>query len=207
MKARIIAAVVLAVALAVAASTAAGAHGTSTTAAAANKIIVWLLTDAQNGWPGARRSRERTRSRPQHPGRRREHPVPELGRPPAEVRRVARRRQRARRDRAGEHRDHEVHGRRCALCDSRPRTIPNSKTWLEGLKASCSYNGKLYCVPYYAGRAPSSTARTCTRQAGIKKSRPASPQFISAGSKLMKKFGKNPNFSAALLPGHSTGTR
>ena len=49
MKARIIAAVVLAVALAVAASTAAG----STRKAAANEVVVWVMTDAQNGWPGA----------------------------------------------------------------------------------------------------------------------------------------------------------
>jgi N,N'-diacetylchitobiose transport system substrate-binding protein len=29
--------------------------------------------------------------------------------------------------------------------------FPNNKTWLEGLTQSCSYNGKIYCVPYYAG--------------------------------------------------------
>ena len=49
MKARIIAAVVLAVALAVAASTAAG----STRKAAASEVVVWVMTDAQKGWPDA----------------------------------------------------------------------------------------------------------------------------------------------------------
>src|SRR5919108_3023362 len=49
MKFPIIAAVALAAALAAAASTATG----STRKAAANSITVWVMTDAQNGWPGA----------------------------------------------------------------------------------------------------------------------------------------------------------
>ena len=60
---------------------------------------------------GRRRGRERAvpEGSPRHDGRR---PVPELGRPPAEVRRNARGRQHARRDRDGQHGDDEVHGGR-----------------------------------------------------------------------------------------------
>jgi ABC-type sugar transport system substrate-binding protein len=49
MKGRIIAAVALAAALAVVASTASG----GTQRASAKQVVVWVMTDAQNGWPGA----------------------------------------------------------------------------------------------------------------------------------------------------------
>jgi N,N'-diacetylchitobiose transport system substrate-binding protein len=48
---------------------------------------------------------------------------------------------------------------------------PNSSTWLSGLKASCSYGGKLYCVPYYAGARAVIYRKDMYRQAGIKGSR------------------------------------
>ena len=31
------------------------------------------------------------------------------------------------------------------------KSFPNSKKWLSGLKDSCTYGGKLLCVPYYTG--------------------------------------------------------
>src|SRR5512133_550250 len=49
MKARIIAAVALAAALAVVASTASG----GTKRVSAQQVTVWVMSDAQNGWPGA----------------------------------------------------------------------------------------------------------------------------------------------------------
>jgi ABC-type glycerol-3-phosphate transport system substrate-binding protein len=49
MRYRIIAAVALAVALATVASTATG----SVRGASAQSVTVWVMTDAQNGWPAA----------------------------------------------------------------------------------------------------------------------------------------------------------
>src|ERR1044072_1249964 len=63
MKARIIAAVVLAAALATVASTATG----STKRASAQQVVVWVMTDAQNGWPGAVAAAN-AQFQQQHPG-------------------------------------------------------------------------------------------------------------------------------------------
>src|SRR5213083_757278 len=52
MKARIIAAVALAAALSVVVSTASGGNK-SAGKASASKLVVWIQTDAQNGWPTA----------------------------------------------------------------------------------------------------------------------------------------------------------
>jgi N,N'-diacetylchitobiose transport system substrate-binding protein len=78
---------------------------------------------------------------------------------------------------------------------------PNSKTWLKGLTASCQYNGKLYCVPYYAGARAVIYRTDMYRQAGIKGTPKTLAQFVADGQKLMKKFGKNKNFSAYYHPG------
>ncbi|MDK0522110.1 sugar ABC transporter substrate-binding protein [Streptomyces sp. ML-6] len=37
-----------------------------------------------------------------------------------------------------------------ALGEIDPKKYENSDTWIKGLKDTCSYEGKLYCVPYYA---------------------------------------------------------
>ena len=105
MRARIIAAAVLVgVTLAVVASTASG--GTT----AANSITVWLQTDAdKDNWKAIIRAANGRLPAPA-PGRGRRRPVPDVGEPPAEVRRKPRRRQRTRRHRDGQHRDVEVHG-------------------------------------------------------------------------------------------------
>src|SRR5207302_1802663 len=46
--------------------------------------------------------------------------------------------------------------------------FPNNKTWLQGLKTSCQYNGKLYGVPYYAGARAVVYRKDQYKQAGIK---------------------------------------
>ena len=88
MRTRVFVAVVAAVALGVVAATA-GASGQQRQA---NKITVWLQVDAQSGWPDivAAANAQFQKDHPGYDGRR---PVPELGRPPAEVRRDARGRQ------------------------------------------------------------------------------------------------------------------
>ena len=66
MKARIIAAVALAAALSVVVSTASGGNK-STGKASASSITVWLMSDAQNGWPAAV-ANATNQFQSQHPG-------------------------------------------------------------------------------------------------------------------------------------------
>ena len=92
MKRRSIAALCLVVVLA--AAVAAATPG-ATKKATANSITVWLQVDAQSGWPDVVAAANQ--AVPVRPSRRDgERAVPELGRPPAEVRRHARGRRQAR---------------------------------------------------------------------------------------------------------------
>jgi N,N'-diacetylchitobiose transport system substrate-binding protein len=197
MKLRIIAAVVLAAALATAASTATG----GTRRATASSVTVWVMTDAQNGWPGAIEAANAAFQK-KHPGvdvniqyqswdsvlqkfdaslAANDAPdVIELGNS-----------QTAKYMAAG------------AFSAIKAKNYPNSSTWLGGLKQSCSYNGKLYCVPYYAGARAVIYRKDMYRAAGIKALPTTYAQFLAAGNKLMKKFGKKRNFSAFYEPGQN----
>jgi N,N'-diacetylchitobiose transport system substrate-binding protein len=197
MKARIIAAVVLAAALATVASTATG----STKRASAQQVVVWVMTDAQNGWPGAIAAAN-AQFQQQHPGvdvniqyqswdtvlqkfdaalAANDAPdVIELGNSQT-VKYMA----------AG------------AFSSLKAKNFPNSSTWLSGLKASCTYRGKLYCVPYYAGARAVIYRKDMYRQAGVKSLPKTYAQFLAANKKLKTKFGKNRNFSAFYEPGQN----
>jgi N,N'-diacetylchitobiose transport system substrate-binding protein len=197
MKLRLIAAVALAAALATAASTATG----STQRAAASKVTVWIMTDAQNGWPGAISAANNAFKR-QHPGvdidiqyqswnsllekfdaalAANDAPdVIELGNTQVTKYMAA-----------------------GAFSAIKAKNYPNSSTWLSGLKASCTYNGKLYCVPYYAGARAVIYRKDLYRAVGFRTPPTTYAQFLSVGRKLKKKFGKNPNFSAFYQPGQN----
>jgi N,N'-diacetylchitobiose transport system substrate-binding protein len=197
MKVRLIAAVALAAALATAASTATG----STQRAAASKVTVWIMTDAQNGWPGAITAAN-TAFKRQHPGvdidiqyqswnslltkfdaalAAGDAPdVIELGNTQVTKYMAA-----------------------GAFSAIKAKNYPNSSTWLSGLKASCTYNGKLYCVPYYAGARAVIYRKDLYRRVGFSKPPTTYAQFLAVGNKLKKKFGKNGNFSAFYQPGQN----
>jgi len=81
------------------------------------------------------------------------------------------------------------------------RSFPNSATWLKALKDSCTYNGRLYCVPYYAGARAVIYRKDQYRAAGIRSTPKSLAQFQAAGQKLMKKYGKQRNYSALYFPG------
>src|SRR5205814_3218575 len=66
-----------------------------------------------------------------------------------------------------------------------------------------SYGGKLYCVPYYAGARAVIYRKDMYHQAGIKGVPKTYSQFLTDNKKLMKKFGKNSNFSAFYEPGQN----
>ena len=77
----------------------------------------------------------------------------------------------------------------------------NNTTWLASLRASGTYGGKFYGVPYYAGARGIIYRKDLYKQAGVKV--PTSlDEFLAGGKKLMNKFGKkDPNFSALYMPG------
>jgi N,N'-diacetylchitobiose transport system substrate-binding protein len=81
------------------------------------------------------------------------------------------------------------------------RSFPNSATWLKALTESCTYNGRLYCVPYYAGARAVIYRKDQYRAAGIRSVPKSLAQFQAAGQKLMKKYGKQRNYSALYFPG------
>jgi N,N'-diacetylchitobiose transport system substrate-binding protein len=81
------------------------------------------------------------------------------------------------------------------------RSFPNSATWLKALTDSCTYNGRLYCVPYYAGARAVIYRKDQYKAAGIRSLPKSLAAFHAAGLKLMKKYGKQRNYSALYFPG------
>jgi len=83
---------------------------------------------------------------------------------------------------------------------SKKGSFQNSGTWLQSLTDSCTYQSKLYCVPYYAG------SRAIIYRTDMFAAVGATPptsmdELKTVGSKLMGKYGSDPNFSALYFPG------
>jgi N,N'-diacetylchitobiose transport system substrate-binding protein len=195
MKTRIMAAAILAVALAAAASTASG----GTSSAKASKLVVWLQNDAQNGWPEAVALANRTFKAA--------HPDVDVD---VQYQSWGNHLQKFDAALAGgdapdviemgntETVKYMAAGAFKTLSQS---VFPNNKTWLQGLKSSASYNGKLYGVPYYAGARAVIYRKDQYRSAGIKGTPKSLAQFVADGRKLMKKYGKDQGYSALYFPG------
>ena len=195
MKIRIIAAAILAVALAAAASTASG----GTSKAQAGKIVVWLQNDAESGWPEAVALANRT-FKAQHPdvdvsvqyqtwgNHLQKFDAALAGGDAPDVIELGN----------SEMVKYMAAGAFKPLTQS---VFPNNKTWLQGLKGSCVYNGKLYGVPYYAGARAVIYRKDQYRSAGIKGTPTSLAQFVANGKKLMKKYGKDRGYSALYFPG------
>ena len=88
-----------------------------------------------------------------------------------------------------------------AFAPVQAKSFPNSKTWLSGLKDSCTYGGKLLCVPYYTGARAVIYRKDYYSAAGLKGTPKTLDQFVADGKKLMKKYGSDRNFSAFYFPG------
>jgi N,N'-diacetylchitobiose transport system substrate-binding protein len=195
MKVRILAAAILVVALAASASTASG----GTSAKQEKSITVWLMVDAQNGWPQAVAAANAA-FHAKHP----DYTVS------VQYQTWGSHLQKFDATLAGgdvpdvielgntEMTKYMAAGAFKQLTAS---AYPNSKTWLPGLKASCVYNGKLYGVPYWAGARAVIYRKDLYKGAGIKGTPTSLAAFIKDGKKLMKRYGKNPDFSALYFPG------
>src|SRR5262245_16853659 len=176
MRYRVLAVVAAALALAVVAATSASAGSQRT---AANTLTVWLQVDAQNGWPdlvaAANNAFESS-----HPGwhvsvqyqQWNDHlqkfdatiagndtpDVIEMGNTDMTAYMAA----------------HEF-----ANLGAYKSSFDNSSKWLEGLKASSTYSGKLYGVPYYAGSRVITYRTDLFKKAGFRKPPKSLSQFQS----------------------------
>ena len=195
MKVRYLAAALLAAMLAVAASTASG----GTSRSHATKIVVWLQNDAQNGWPEAVALANKN-FKAQHPDVDVDVQYQSWGTHLTKLDAGLA---------GGDAPDVVEMGNTemtkymaaGAFKTVSQSAFPNGKTWLQGLKNSCQYNGKLYGVPYYAGARAVIYRKDQYVKAGIKSTPKNLAQFIADGRKLMKKFGKNGGYSAVYFPG------
>src|SRR3989442_2837761 len=180
MRVRYLVAAVLAAMLAVAASTASG----GTSKSQADKLVVWLQDDAQSGWPEAV-ALVKSNFKAQHPGVAVDVQYQSWGN----------HLQKLDAGLAGgdapdvielgnsEMTKYMAAGAFKTLTQS---AFPNNKTWLQGLKGSCQYNGKLYGVPYYAGARAVIYRKDQYAKAGVKGTPKSLAAFLADGKKLMK---------------------
>src|SRR5216683_7378627 len=76
----------------------------------------------------------------------------------------------------------------------------NSGTWLQSLTDSCTFQSKLYCVPYYAG-SRAIIYRTDMFAAVGAQPPTSMDELATVSQKLMGKYGGDRNFSAFYFPG------
>jgi N,N'-diacetylchitobiose transport system substrate-binding protein len=81
------------------------------------------------------------------------------------------------------------------------RTLPNNRTWLRALTQSCTYRGRLYCVPYYAGARAVIYRKDHYRAAGMTRAPRSLDAFIAAGKRVMRQHRNDRNYSALYFPG------
>ncbi|HKO34554.1 MAG TPA: extracellular solute-binding protein, partial [Candidatus Limnocylindria bacterium] len=75
----------------------------------------------------------------------------------------------------------------------------NSANWLEGLSAPCQYEGKTYCVPYYAGARVLIYNTDLFAKAGLQA--PKTYEDVIAAAKALKAKNTGSKFSAYYMPG------
>ena len=76
-----------------------------------------------------------------------------------------------------------------------------SSTWLQSLTESCTFGGKLYCVPYYAGSRAIIYRKDMFTAAGITSTPGSMDELMASGQKLMDANKSDANFSALYFPG------
>jgi N,N'-diacetylchitobiose transport system substrate-binding protein len=198
MKARLLAAAALAVILAVAASTA-SAHPSRSGRVAANKITVWLQTDAQSGWPNLVAAANQ-QFQASHPGTtvdvQYQSWTDHLGKFDATL--------------AGgnepdviemgntEMTKYMAAGAFANLSNDKS-SFANSGNWLKGLAKSGVYNGKTFGVPYYAGSRVVTYRSDLFAKAKLKV--PTSLAQFSAGAKKLAKMNPKKGFSPVYIAG------
>jgi N,N'-diacetylchitobiose transport system substrate-binding protein len=198
MRLRVVAAAALALALV--AATGATARPTAPRAAQATEVTVWLMSDAQSNWPEAVAAANRV-FEARHPGT--EVKVQYQGWGDYKTKFEATLS-------AGNgpdvlefgNTDVPKYSAAGALAPLSKGDFPNSSSWLTALAKAGTYNGKIYGVPYYAGARGVIYRTDQYKAAGIKATPKTLAEFVTAGQKLMQKYGKSdPNYSAVYFPG------
>ncbi|KDN83426.1 extracellular solute-binding protein [Kitasatospora cheerisanensis] len=78
----------------------------------------------------------------------------------------------------------------------------NSDNWIKGLADTCTYNQKLFCVPYYAGaRVGVYNAKMFQDATGSADLPQTEDELTAALDKVAQRYKGNPGFSALYLPG------
>jgi N,N'-diacetylchitobiose transport system substrate-binding protein len=198
---RLLAAVAFAALLAIGAASAAArpaAHAPAKAAAPA-KLTVWLMGDAQTGWPEAVAAANQS-FRQQHPGIEVDVQYQSWGDYKTKFEATL----------AGGggpdviefgNTDVPKYSAGGALAPLNRADFPNSRTWLSGLAAAGSYRGRLYAVPYYAGARAVIYRKDQYRAAGVRATPKSLKEFNAANAKLMKRYGRNRSYSAVYFPG------
>lgn len=200
MRGRLLAAVAVATTLAIGAASAA-ARPAAPARTQADKLTVWLMGDAQANWPEAV-SAANAAFKQQHAGVDVDVQYQSWGDYKTKFEATLA---------AGSgpdviefgNTDVPKYSAAGALAPLNRADYPNSRTWLSGLAAAGTYNGRLYAVPYYAGARAVIYRTDQYRAAGIRSTPKTLAEFNAAGLKLMKRYGgsKDRNYSAVYFPG------
>lgn len=89
-----------------------------------------------------------------------------------------------------------------ALAELDKKTFQNSDTWIKGLEDTCTYQGKLYCAPYYAGARVAIYNADDFKAATGSAELPATEDALTAAlDKIEAKKGSDKTYSPMYLPG------
>ncbi|MFE2882249.1 extracellular solute-binding protein [Streptomyces graminifolii] len=170
--------------------------GSSNSGADAKELTVWLTVDAQNNWPQLVKAADATVQKA-HPGVKIKHEY--YGWPDKNTKLDAV----LATDKAPdvvEMGNTEMLGYmvKGAFAPVDASKFTNSSAWLDGLKASVTYDGKTYGVPYYAGGRVANWRKDIAASVGIKAPPTTYTELTSDLDKIQKKEGSK--FSAWYQP-------
>ncbi|MFF3372846.1 extracellular solute-binding protein [Streptomyces sp. NPDC002680] len=161
------------------------------TGADAKELTVWLTVDAQNNWPELVKAADAALVK-KHPGIKINHEY--YGWPDKNAKLDAV----LATDKAPdvvemgntEMLSYMVKG---AFAPVDPAKFENSAAWLDGLKASVTYDGKTYGVPYYAGGRVANWRKDVAASVGVKSVPTTYAELTSALDKIQRKEGDKYN--------------
>lgn len=170
--------------------------GSSNSGADAKELTVWLTVDAQNNWPDLVKAADASVKKA-HPGIKINHEY--YGWPDKNTKLDAV----LATDKAPdvvEMGNTEMLGYmvKGAFAPVDASKFTNSSAWLDGLKASVTYGGKTYGVPYYAGGRVANWRKDVFAAAGVKTPPKTYAELTAALDKVQKKEGDK--FSAWYQP-------
>jgi N,N'-diacetylchitobiose transport system substrate-binding protein len=173
-----------------------GSGGSGKSGADAKELTVWLTVDAQNNWPQLVKAADAAVEKA-HPGIKINHEY--YGWPDKNAKLDAVLATDKTPD-VVEMGNTEMLGYmvKGAFAPLDPAKFTNSSAWLDGLKASVTYDGKTYGVPYYAGGRVANWRKDLFASVGVKSTPKTYDELTAALDKVQKKEGDT--FSAWYQP-------